>query len=293
MDDRLKQLLILGKEHYERNEHDRAEQVFREILEADEGAGRFADVHNMLGVILHARGDIAGAAARFEQATSINPRYTEALLSLAVTYNDLGRYEDAQALYARIRELKGADGELDPFARGKIANMHAAVAQAYADAGRPEQAIAELRKAVELCPTFADLQTKLGTLYRENGDLAMAREHYAAACTANPRYVPARVLLGVTLLALGQPDDAMAEWRSVLAIEPTNKKAQMHLRMAEALRHAAERDPVPSVRSVRSVRSGLPSAFAPSSRDDDDDDDEREEPTMVIERPSMPPNSER
>ena len=39
--------------------------------------------------------------------------------------------------------------------------MHASIAQAYADAGCKPEAIAELKKAVDLCPAFADLQTKL------------------------------------------------------------------------------------------------------------------------------------
>ncbi len=231
MDDRLRQLLVIGKEHYDKNEHDRAEPVLREIL-THSGAD-FADVHNMLACILHKRGELEPAEQHFERAVAINPRYTEALINLAVTYNDLGKYEAAQSVYSRIRDLEAKDGMPDSFAAGKIANMHAAVAHAYMDAGCRPQAIEELRKAVELCPSFADLHVKLGSLYREGGALEMAREHYAAACTANPRYVPARVLLGATLLALGNADEAMAEWRASLAIDPANPKAKMYLRLAE------------------------------------------------------------
>jgi tetratricopeptide (TPR) repeat protein len=242
MNERLKNLLVLGREHYERREYDRAEQVFREILEIDEG--RFADVHNMLAFVLHGRGDLAGAERHFERAVEINPRYMEALMNLAVTYSDVGKYEAAHGIYARIRDLEGGDKKLDPFVRGKIANMHADVAQAYADAGCREEAIEELRKAIGLCPSFADLHLKLGNLYREGNDFATARDHYAAACTVNPKYVPARVLLGATLLSLGQPSDAIAELNEALAIDPGNKNAQMYLRMAEG-------------RSARSLRPSL------------------------------------
>jgi tetratricopeptide (TPR) repeat protein len=235
MDERLKQLLILGREHYERREFDRAERVLRQVLE---GTDRYPDVHNMLAVILHERGDFAGAEHHFECAVEINPSYTEALINLAVTYNDLGKYEAAREVYARIRKVSGGGGALDPFARGKIANMHADVAQAYADAGCRAEAIVELRKAVELCPAFADLQTRLGTLYRDGGDLAHAREHYEAAKRANPRFVPARVYLGVTLLSMGLPDEASAEWNEVIEIDPENRSARMYLRMVEAQRAA-------------------------------------------------------
>jgi tetratricopeptide (TPR) repeat protein len=240
MDERLKQLLILGREHYERREYDRAEQVLREVLEKTD---RFADVYNMLAVILHERGDFVAAERYFERAVELNPLYTEALLNLAVTYNDLGKYEAARQVYAKIRKGDGQMGILDPFARGKIANMHADIAQAYADAGCKPEAIEQLKKAVELCPSFADLQTRLGSLYRDAGNLALAREHYETARQSNPKYVPARVLLGVTMLALGNPDSAVAEWREVLTIDPENKNAKMYLRMVEAQRSARSKPP--------------------------------------------------
>lgn len=222
---------MIGREHYDKNEHDRAEPVLREIL-AHSGSN-FADVHNMLACILHKQGDLPAAERHFERAVEINPRYTEALINLAVTYNDLGKYDAAQRVYGKIHELEAKDGSPDSFAAGKIANMHADLAKAYLDAGCRPQAIEELRKAVELCPSFADLHVKLGTLYRDSGMLDSARDHFGAACTANPRYVPARVLLGATLLALGNPEEAMAEWRAALSIEPTNAKAKMYLRLAE------------------------------------------------------------
>jgi tetratricopeptide (TPR) repeat protein len=240
MDDRLKQLLILGREHYERREFERAEVALRQVLEKTD---RYADVYNMLAVILHERGDFVAAEQYFERAVELNPNYTEALLNLSVTYNDLGKYEAARQVYGRIRKDEHAGGLLDPFARGKIANMHADLAQAYADAGCTSEAIEQLKKAVELCPTFADLQTRLGSLYRDAGSLGLAREHYEAARDANPKYPVARVLLGVTLLSLGLPDQAIAEWREALALDPENRSAKMYLRMVEEQRRHSKRPP--------------------------------------------------
>ncbi len=235
MDERLKQLLLLGREHYERHEYDRAEHVLRQVLEASD---RYPDVHNMLAVIAHEKGDFVTAERSFERAVELNPNYTEALLNLAVTYNDLGKYEAARQVYGRIQRDGDGAGGMDPFARGKIANMHAAIAQAYSDAGCRPEAIEQLRKAVELCPSFADLQTKLGSLYRDENNLPMAREHYEAARAANPKFVPARVLLGVTLLSLGLPDEAAEEWRQALEAQPDNRSAKMYLRMVEAQKTA-------------------------------------------------------
>lgn len=231
MDERLRQLLVLSREHYARREYDRAEPFLRQVLDRTD---RYADVFNMLGVILHERGDFVSAEGYFERAVELNPRYTEALLNLAVTYNDLGKYEAAREVYARARERADREsGGIDGFARGKIANMHAELSQAYADAGAPSEAIAELKKAVALCPTYADLQMKLGSLYRDDGQLELARQHYTAALEHNESLVPARVLLGATLLSLGQTDEAIKALRVALAHEPENRSARLYMRMAE------------------------------------------------------------
>jgi tetratricopeptide (TPR) repeat protein len=185
-------------------------------------------------VIAHSRGNFLVAERHFERALEINPGYTEAALNLAVTYNDRGKYEKAREVYGRIKVgPSGTAQGLDPFARGKIANMHADLGQAYQDAGLVREAITEYEKATALCPDFADLQTKLGALLREIHDLAGARAHYELALQAKPAYVPARLQLGVILLALGDAAAAEGHWREVVAIEPDNSQAKMYLRMLE------------------------------------------------------------
>jgi tetratricopeptide (TPR) repeat protein len=232
MDERIRELLDRAREHYQKREFDKADYLLREVIEHSDN---FADVFDMLGVIAHSRGDLSAAQRYFERAVAINPSYTEALLNLAVTYNDLGKYEAAQQIHARVRGLPSAGPvRIDPFARGKIANMHADIGQAYADVGWLNEAIEQFSKAVELCPSFADLRTRLGTLYRDAGDLVHAKEQYQAAKTSNPKYMHARVLLGVTLFLLGDAEAALTEWRDVLASDPDSKSAQMYVRLAES-----------------------------------------------------------
>jgi tetratricopeptide (TPR) repeat protein len=229
MDERLKQLLLLGREHYAKREFDKAEPMLREVLEHSD---RFADVHDMLGVIAHFRGNFLVAERHFERALTLNPQYTEAALNLAVTYNDRGKYEAAREVYSRIKGAgSGVEDGLDPFARGKIANMHADIGQAYADAGIPLEAIAEYEKAVSLCPDFADLRTKLGTLLRQVHEFDRARDQYEAAVAARPTYVPARILLGVTLFAMGDLDRAEEHWKKALEVDKDSMGAKMYLRM--------------------------------------------------------------
>jgi tetratricopeptide (TPR) repeat protein len=259
MDEHTKQLLLLGREHYQKRDLEKAEQMLRQVVEKED---RLADVHDMLGVICHARGNFAQAEHHFERALSINPCYTEAALNLAVTYNDRGKYEAARQVYSRIKgTASGSLQTLDPFARGKIANMHAEVGQAYADTGLVREAIVEYEKAVTLCPLFADLRTRLGSLLREINDLGRARDQYEAAVDARPSYVPARIQLGVTLLALGDTEAAAEQWRRVLELEPDNVRAKMYLRIVSAA-HGTDSgtlptgaDPVESKEPSNSSRS--------------------------------------
>ncbi|MFO0663426.1 MAG: tetratricopeptide repeat protein [Polyangiaceae bacterium] len=230
MDESTKQNLVLGREYYANQDWERAEQMLRAVLEKED---RFADVHNMLGVIAHARGNFIAAEKHLERALEINAHYTEAALNLAVTYNDRGKYEKAREVRAKIQaspQAVAGDFAGDSFARGRIANMHAELAQAYLDCSMQTEAISELEKAVHLCPQFADLRTKLGGLLREAGDLLRAKRAYEEALVTRPGYAPARLQLGVTLLALGDSVGAEDQWKKTLELEPENAQAKMYLR---------------------------------------------------------------
>ncbi|GAC1351713.1 MAG: hypothetical protein NVSMB1_07410 [Polyangiales bacterium] len=244
MDERIKQVLRIAREHYDRREFDKVEPLLRQILDATES---FADVHNMLGVAAHERRDYKEAESRFRRALEINPNYTEASLNLAVTYNDLGKYDLARQVHERATVGKRPDdGGLDPFVKGKIANMHAEVGQAYVDAGLVRDAVPEFEKAVSLCPTFADLRCRLGTLYKELGDSARARVQFEAAKAANLRFAAARVALAVLMIASGEKKQAEQELEEVLGFDPEHKTAQMYLRMLRGIRPPGTSRPPPS-----------------------------------------------
>ena len=140
MDDDVKQQLLLGRERYAQHDYAQAEYLLRQVVSH---ADRYADVHHMLGVICHAKGDFTNAKKHFEKAVILNPQYTEAQLNLMVTYNELGQYDDAREIYSRIRARTGTV-RADGFVKGKLANMHAEVSQAYLDAGMRVEAIREL-----------------------------------------------------------------------------------------------------------------------------------------------------
>ena len=194
----------------------------------------YADVYDMLGVIYHQEGRLAEAEQMFVEALRINPSYTEAALNLVVTCNDLGKYAEAKLVYERaMATSKRAPRELDPFAKGKIANMHADIGDAYREVTLYEEAVREYEQALALCPTFVDIRTELGNTRREMGDLTGAIRELERVRAESPRFVAGRLKLGLVYYAAARRDDAAAEWRAVLAADPDNRAAKMYLALLD------------------------------------------------------------
>jgi tetratricopeptide (TPR) repeat protein len=225
MDAHVKQLLLLGREHFQRGEYDKADYLLKQVVTSGD---RFADVLDMLGVIAHLRGDYSQAELYFRRALELNPAYTEAQLNLLVTYTELGKYEAASELSSK---LKGDAGRT--LASAKIANLHAATAQAYEDAGRPADAILELEKAVTLGPTFSDLRVRLARLLRETGDPKRAASELAKALENSPRYVTAHLELAMLHLSEGRRGAALEALEPVRRIDPDNRRARVYRRAFE------------------------------------------------------------
>jgi tetratricopeptide (TPR) repeat protein len=242
MDDHFKQLLLLGREHYAKREYDKAEPLLRQVAKHTD---RLADVFDMLGVMAHSRGDFTLARDWFERALVLNPSYTEAQLNLMVTLNDLGDYAEASKLQAQLKKRGGQREAADAFVKGRIANMHAEISQAYSDVGMHVEAIQELEKAVLLCPSFPDLRTRLGMQYRDAGDRVRALEQFEKAKQDNPEYLQARLMLGVLHLSSGDNESAEKEFAAVLERDPGNTSARMYRRIARAPGNSTRPPPNP------------------------------------------------
>jgi len=229
MDEHTKENLRLGRDAYKKKEYSRAESYLLQVLESHSG---FADVHNMLGVIFHDRGLFSKAQGHFEMALQINPNYTEAALNLAVTYNDLGRYEDAKRVYGQaLANSRTEPGELDPFVRGKIANMYADIGDVFASSGLYDLAAAEYDKALSMAPGFVDIRLKLAQALRDAGKHDAAIAQFEQILRDRPGYTSARVHLGITLYAIGRNTEAIAQWQEVLRHDPDNKSCKMYLNL--------------------------------------------------------------
>ena len=247
MDERTKQLVALGIQHFDQREFNKATRYLKEAVDLGEP---FPDVLNTLGMAHYHAGRIEAGRDCFWRALRLNPAYTEAALNLSIACNELGEYDEAIVAFKHAAKNETEEGMAQPkFIRGRIANMHVDLAQAYMDAGMAHEAIVEFKKALALCPEFADVHVKLADIYRLRGRFGTARELLERVLDDQPKYSPARVLLGVIMLAQGHYDEAVANWRRVLQEEPSYTTARLYLRLAGEHKEPVESTWMPAARA--------------------------------------------
>lgn len=225
----IKELSAKGDEFFQKGDYEKAEEC---LLKAVEAGCRFADVYNKLGLVSYHKGDIEKAAGYFEKALEINPRYTEVSLNLSITYNELGRYDKAREVYGKAKGVaETEERRIDPFVKGKLANMHLETGEIYYEMGLLDEAITEYRKALSLRPDFVDIRVKIGIAYKEKGLTEKAINELKEAKAINPNYPAAGINLGITYYSLSKFKQAEEEWLDVLKKHPGNKTAEMYLRL--------------------------------------------------------------
>ena len=222
-----------GRGSFERGEDEAALAAFTRVLAAHP---RYADLHYLVGLVHERRGELDEAVTAFERALAINPRYAECALALASVLEQRGEWERARALATRLGAAATESGALDPTTSGKIANLHAALGDAYREAGQLREAVESFRRALDHAPTFHDIRFRLAVALREVGLPAQAIAELKRVRRGNPAFLEAAVQLGLTYWSLGRSEPAIAEWKRVLAAEPAREDARMYLRLIGAER---------------------------------------------------------
>jgi tetratricopeptide (TPR) repeat protein len=133
----------------------------------------------------------------------------------------------------KYRGLLTADGQLDPDVyrdeneRKLITNYAAAwarMALALRDAGRMDQAIECLQRAIEIAPSYDPIVGGFGGMLLESGDIEGARAFYLDRLKTNPQDV--RVYLGLAYTARHADDvqDAVDWYHQGLSVIPGNRE---------------------------------------------------------------------
>jgi tetratricopeptide (TPR) repeat protein len=231
MEHHLRELIQRGRQSYERRDYVAALADFREVLQK---SPRLADVRHLSGLCLSFLGQPDAALEEFDRAIAINDGYVEAHLNRALVLNELGRFEDARESFERAGYHEYATAGRFPAAiTARLANAHADVGDLYQEAGAPMEAAVQYRRALEMRPRFHDIRNKLAQALLQLGDLDSAIEQLQLALEGNPRYVPARLNLGLAWYRKGRIEDAEREWQECRLQESRNPQVRAYLALLE------------------------------------------------------------
>jgi len=205
------------------------------LLEEVVATGRaFADAHHLLGLSYSLVGQSEQALTQFDRALQLNPRYVEALIHRGLVLNEAGREEEAAASLRRASQI-GAELRqgLPAHVAAKLANQHAALGDAYGEAGGLAEAIAQYQAALTLGPSFHDLRYKLGRLLLEGGRALEAREQFETIVRERPNYLDAAAMLGLACYLAGDGLAARAMWEACRERRPEDPRVEAYLAMLD------------------------------------------------------------
>ena len=203
------------------------------LLEEIVAAGRaFADVHHLLGVSLSLLGQRERALTELTRALELNPRYLEALIHLGLVLSELGREAEAEDAFRRAASSVAppSDG-LPALVASRLANQHAELAEAYAEAGALDRAVEQYQRALELGPGFVDLRYRMARLLLEAGRSLEARESLEEVLRLRPNFVDASAALGLAHFLSGDALGARDIWKACLSRRPENARVEAYLAM--------------------------------------------------------------
>ena len=225
-------LVQRAREAFDRRDYTAALEDLREVVEKHP---HFADVRHLMGLCLSLLGRPDEALDQFDVALAENDAYIDAHLNRAITLNELGRYDEARAAFERAGEAERQPGGRFPTSvSARLANAHAAMAELYMAASAPAEAVRELRKALELRPTFHDVRNRLAEALMRLGELEAAKDELDRALTGNGRFMQARLNLGLIHYRLGKMDRAREQWEECRSQQPNSPQVRAYLRMLEA-----------------------------------------------------------
>lgn len=142
-------------------------RMFRAAVKANP---KEPNAHFGLGYLLWTLKEYPEAQSEFEAELANDPNHAQAMVYLADTEMQLNHTEAAEPLLVKALRID-AGREL----------AHLDLGILYADAGRKEDALKEMKEAARLAPEDVDVHWRLGRLYRTMGKVDEAKAEFARA----------------------------------------------------------------------------------------------------------------
>ena len=165
--------------------------------------------YNNLGVTYDKLGRHQEAMESYKQAIRIKPDYADAHFNLGNAYGKHGRYQDAIESYKQAIRIKP-----------DFAMAHFNLGNAYDKLGHHQEAMESYKQAIRIKPDYADAHYNLGVTCYKLGRYQDAVESYRQATRIKPDYADAHYNLGVTCYKLGRYQDAVEAYKQTIRIKP-------------------------------------------------------------------------
>lgn len=231
---KLSDLLKKAKEAFQKNDLKTASLFLNEIIEQNPNA---TEAFFYLANVFHVRGELGKAIKAFSRVLELDPHHTDAAISLSVIYNDIGKYEEAKAIFEKANnQVKNTQqqGVSDPHLNKKFSLKHYEIAEMYASYGRIDEALFEYNKAATLDPDNLEIRIKVAKAYTKKGFTSKAFEELKRLKNEQPGYMPARIAMGLLYYGNGNIIEAQSEWQNVLSREPNHPEAMMYINLSRS-----------------------------------------------------------
>jgi tetratricopeptide (TPR) repeat protein/TolB-like protein len=160
--------------------------------------------------------NLKSALALFDTAIRHDPRF-----ALALT----GRADACLFMYDATKDSSWTDKALTAALAAdgindSLPEVHTSLGSIYTATGKGPEAIAELKRALDLVPNSDDCIRRLGVAYAAAGDQQKAIDEYQQAIKTNPYLWLNFNFLGAAYNSGGQYDKALAAFQQVTKLEP-------------------------------------------------------------------------
>lgn len=196
-----------------------------------------------LGVVMAAQGDVRSAVEPFSKACTLNPRLVDACYYEGRALYSLNRFEDALAPLRRSLDADPVKGRAETalgeclealgrndeaekqfrnaIGRGDPAEERALTAYArfLIRAGRPEESLKHLERALKRNPGSSEAHFQIGRAFQQLDRIEEATQHMERSVQIEPNRAAARLLLARMYRRLGRPADAEREEKAALALQ--------------------------------------------------------------------------
>jgi tetratricopeptide (TPR) repeat protein len=187
--------------------------------------------HSCLGHAWREKGDIKAAVPHLREAIRLHPRCAPAHRGLGVALASHRQHAEAIEHFRQAAEIEPTDG-MGQFYLG----------QALMETGRFDEAEAALLQAerflasAECESDIPEVHIGLGILCQKSGRSQDAIAEYRRALQLNPESPVAHNNLGAALVSAGALEEAKEHFRAVLRIQPANVQARQILQELQARR---------------------------------------------------------